>query len=99
MVLPDNAFGVRIEADSYFSPGKFEFKIVYSPTELHQMVKEKNQANKKSRVVAGYCWEWLSRNDRSLPDIEYPKFGFEADWNLAEYGNKWVIDAESVEEI
>ena len=99
MAWLDNALGVRIEADSYFSPGKFDFKIVDSPTELHQMTKEKNQVNNKSRVVAGYCWEWVSRNDKSLSDIEFPEFGFEADWNLTEYGSRWIIDAESIEEI
>ena len=99
MAWLDNALGVRIEPDSYFSPGKFDFKIVDSPTELHQIIKEKNQVNNKSRVVAGYCWEWVSRNDKSLSDIEFPKFGFEADWNLTEYGSRWIIDAESIEEI
>jgi DUF2075 family protein len=99
MAWLDNALGVRIETDSYFSPGKFEFKIVDNPTELHQIIKEKNQANNKSRVVAGYCWEWVSRNDKSLSDIEFPKFGFEADWNLTEYGSRWIIDAKSIDEI
>jgi hypothetical protein len=99
MAWLDNALGVRVEPDSYFSPGKFDFKIVDSPTELHQIIKEKNQVNNKSRVVAGYCWEWVSRNDKSLSDIEFPKFGFEADWNLTEYGSRWIIDAESIEEI
>ena len=99
MAWLDNALGVQIETDSYFSPGKFEFKIVDNPTELHQIIKEKNQANNKSRVVAGYCWEWVSRNDKSLSDIEFPKFGFEADWNLTEYGSRWIIDAKSIDEI
>lgn len=99
MAWLDNALGVRFEPDSYFSPGKFDFKIVDSPTELHKIIKEKNQVNNKSRVVAGYCWEWVSRKDNSLSDIEFPKFGFEADWNLTEYGSRWIIDAESIEEI
>ena len=99
MVWLDNALGVRLEADSYFSPGKFDFKIVDSPTELHEMIKVKNQVNNRSRVVAGYCWEWVSRNDKSLSDIKFPKFRFEADWNLTEYGMNWIIDPDSVDEI
>ena len=59
----------------------------------------KNQVNNKSRVVAGYCWEWVSRNDKSLSDIKFPKFRFEADWNLTEYGMNWIIDPDSVDEI
>jgi DUF2075 family protein/thymidine kinase len=99
MVWLDNALGVRLEAYSYFSPGKFDFKIVDSPTELHEMIKVKNQVNNKSRVVAGYCWEWVSRNDKSLSDIKFPNFRFEADWNLTEYGMNWIIDPDSVDEI
>jgi DUF2075 family protein len=99
MAWLDNALGVRIETDIYFSPGKFDFKIVDNPTELHQIIKQKNQVNNKSRVVAGYCWEWVSRNDKSLSDIEFPKFGFEADWNLTDYGSRWIIDAKSIDEI
>jgi DUF2075 family protein len=99
MAWLDNALGVRIETDSYFSPGKFDFKIVNSPTELHELIKEKNKINNKSRVVAGYCWEWVSRNDKHQSDIKFPEFNFEADWNLTAHGGKWIIHEESVEEI
>jgi len=99
MAWLDNALGVRIETDSYFSPGKFDFKIVNSPTELHDLIKEKNKINNKSRVVAGYCWEWVSRNDKNQPDIKFPEFNFEADWNLTAHGGKWIIHEESVKEI
>ena len=99
MVWLDNALGVRIETDSYFSPGKFDFKIVDSPTELHELVKEKNRINNKSRVVAGYCWEWVSRKDKNKSDIKFPEFSFEADWNLTAHGSKWIIHEESVKEV
>jgi len=99
MVWLDNALGVRIESDSYFSPGKFDFKIVNSPTELHELVKEKNRINNKSRVVAGYCWEWVSRKDKNKSDIKFPEFSFEADWNLTAHGSKWIIHEESVKEV
>ena len=99
MVWLDNALGVRIETDSYFSPGKFDFKIVDSPTELHKLVKEKNKINNKSRVVAGYCWEWVSRKDKNKSDIKFPEFSFEADWNLTAHGSKWIIHEESVKEV
>ena len=99
MAWLDNALGVRIEVDSYFSPGKFDFKIVNSPTELHELIKEKNKINNKSRVVAGYCWEWVSRNDKHKSDIRFPEFNFEADWNLTAHGGRWIIHEESVREV
>lgn len=97
----DNALGVRIEVDSYFSPGKFDFKIVDNPTELHRLIKEKNRVNNKSRVVAGYCWEWVTQNDTSKSDIIFPEFKFEADWNLKKNGtaSDWIIRPDSIDEI
>jgi hypothetical protein len=99
MVWLDNALGVRVEADSYFSPGKFDFKIVDNPAELHEMIKEKNNVNNKSRVVAGYCWDWVSKTDKSRSDIQFPEFNFQADWNLVSHGSEWIIHPDSVKEI
>ena len=99
MVWLDNALGVQVDSESYFSPGKFEFKIVDSPSELHSMIKEKNATNNKSRVVAGYCWDWISKSNRSEFDIQFPEFGFQAEWNLASQGGEWIIHKGSVEEI
>jgi len=99
MVWLDNALGVQVDSESYFSPGKFEFKIVDSPSELHSMIKEKNSTNNKSRVVAGYCWDWISKSNRSEFDIQFPEFGFQAEWNLASQGGEWIIHKGSVEEI
>jgi hypothetical protein len=53
MVWLDNALGVKIDNESYFSPERFDFRIVDSPNELHDLIKEKNRENNKSRVVAG----------------------------------------------
>ena len=101
MAWLDNALGVRIETDSYFSPEKFDFKIVDSPTELHELIKEKNKINNKSRVVAGYCWEWVTQNDSTKSDIIFPEFKFEADWNLKKNGtaSDWIIRLDSIDEI
>ncbi len=99
MVWLDNALGVQVDSESYFSPGKFEFRIVDSPSELHSMIKEKNATNNKSRVVAGYCWDWISKSNRSEFDIQFPEFGFQAEWNLASQGGEWIIHKGSVEEI
>ena len=99
MAWLDDALGIRVEPDSYFSAGKFDFQIVDSPTHLHELIKEKNKVNNKSRVVAGYCWEWVSRKDKNKVDIRFPEFKFEADWNLTEHGGKWIIHQDSVKDI
>jgi hypothetical protein len=99
MVWLDNALGVQIDNESYFSNDKFEFKIVESPTELHDLIKEKNKENNKSRVVAGYCWDWVSKKDRNKFDITFPNFGFQAEWNLESQGGEWIIKEGSIEQV
>lgn len=99
MVWLDNALGVKIDNESYFSPKRFDFRIVDSPTELHDLIKEKNLENNKSRVVAGYCWDWVSKKNPSELDIKFPEFGFAAEWNLDRVNQAWIIHPDSVKEI
>ena len=99
MVWLDNALGVKIDKESYFSPERFDFRIVDNPTELHNLIKEKNLENNKSRVVAGYCWDWVSRKNPDELDIKFPEFGFAAEWNLDRVNQAWIIHPDSVKEI
>jgi DUF2075 family protein len=51
-------------------------------------------------MVAGYCWNWVSKKERSRDDIVIPEFGYSAKWNLESYGNSaWIIDSQSVNEV
>jgi len=99
MVWLDNALGVEIDDESYFSTDRFDFRIVDSPNELHDTIKKLNTKNNKSRVVAGYCWDWVSKKNRNEFDIKFPDFGFQAEWNLDLANNAWIIREDSVEEI
>ena len=36
----------------------YDFRVFDDPNELFASVAQKNAANNRSRVVAGYCWEW-----------------------------------------
>jgi uncharacterized protein len=99
MAWLDDILGVRPNADNYFSPTRFDFQIIDSATELHDLIREKNKSNNKSRVVAGYCWNWESKNKPELFDIEIPADGYQARWNLASDGNEWIMNPKSVEEV
>ncbi len=99
MVWLDNALGVKVDNESYFSPDRFDFRIVDSPIELHDLIKTKNLENNKSRVVAGYCWDWVSKKNPQELDIKFPEFGFAAEWNLDRANQAWIIHPDSVKEI
>lgn len=67
--------------------------------ELHDLIRERNKLNNKSRVVAGYCWDWKSKKDPKAWDIEIPEHGYRAQWNLDKDGSLWILAADSVEQV
>ena len=77
----------------------FDFKVFDSPTALHNAIRQKNEANNKARVVAGYCWDWKSKKNPQAFDIEFPEHGYQAQWNLDDDGSTWIIKPNSVEQV
>ena len=99
MAWLDEVLGIHANTANYFSQDKFDFQIFDSPAELHKVIKEKNEINNKSRVVAGYCWDWISKKKPELSDITIDEFGYKATWNLTSDGSEWIISPNSVEEL
>lgn len=77
----------------------FDFKVFDSPTELHNAIRQKNEANNKARVVAGYCWDWKSKKNPNAFDIEFSEHDYKAQWNLDDDGSTWIIKPNSVEQV
>ena len=48
-------------------------------------------------MVAGYCWNWVSKNNPDQYDIVIDTF--EAKWNLAADGSLWIQAPNSVSEV
>ncbi|MDD3101507.1 MAG: DUF2075 domain-containing protein, partial [Bacteroidales bacterium] len=55
--------------------------------------------NNKSRLVAGYCWDWISKKDPEAYDITFPQHDFRMRWNLTKDGSTWIIAPDSINEI
>jgi len=77
----------------------FDFKVFDSPTALHNAIRQKNEANNKARVVAGYCWDWKSKKNPNAFDIEFLEHDYKAQWNLDDDGSTWIIKPNSVEQV
>ena len=75
----------------------FDFRIFDSAIELREALREKNAINNKSRMVAGYCYDWNVKHGRGDYDIMLPD-GFKAKWNL-EKDKLWAINPNSFEEV
>ncbi len=99
MAWLDDSLGLQNVPENYFSRDKFDFQIFESASDLHDAIRDKNRINNKSRVVAGYCWNWVSKKEPKAFDIVIPDENYQARWNLASYGNEWIINPKSVDEV
>lgn len=93
----DNTLQIRETANDTLKANDYDFRIVDSPTELHNIIREKNKEKNKARLVAGYCWKWISKRNPQLKDIVID--GYKATWNLDTDGQAWIIKPDSVSEV
>ena len=92
----DNALEIRETANDKLSSAEYDFRIFFDPEEMHKTIESLN-GNNRARVVAGYCWPWLSKKNPESADIvigEYKK-----QWNLGSDGSLWIISPTSVNQI
>jgi len=95
----DNVLDIEDTANTTLDGINYDFRVIDSPNELRDLIFSKNKLNNKARIVAGYCWNWISKKDKNLNDIVIPEYDFGMKWNLASDGNVWIISPESVNEI
>jgi DUF2075 family protein/phage repressor protein C with HTH and peptisase S24 domain len=95
----DDVLDIKETANNTLDGINYDFKIVDSPNELRDLIFKKNEINNSARIVAGYCWNWVSKKDKNLNDIIFPEYNFGMKWNLASDGNIWIISLKSVNEI
>lgn len=93
----DNSLQIKETANYTFD--NFDFRVIDSPNELKELIIEKNKINNKARMVAGYCWNWVSKKTASEYDIVIPEHSFSAKWNLSDDGMLWIISPASINEI
>lgn len=95
----DNTLNIRSTANPSLQGVNYEFHVCASANELRDRIVEKNKLRNKARLVAGYCWDWVSKKDPSRPDIVIPEEAFRATWNLTTDGSLWILMPESVSEV
>lgn len=93
----DNTLQIRETANETLDTREYDFRILDSPAELHDLIRTKNKRNNKARMVAGYCWDWISKKKPPLKDIVIGDY--KATWNLETDGQAWIIKPESVSEV
>ncbi|HSX60363.1 MAG TPA: DUF2075 domain-containing protein [Tahibacter sp.] len=92
----DDVLGLASSGTAELDRSGFDFRVVDTPEELHELIEERNAGN-RARVVAGYCWDWKSRRDPRAFDIEIGTY--RKRWNLGSDGSLWIVAPRSVSEV
>jgi DUF2075 family protein len=77
----------------------FDFRVVESPPRLRDLIFEKNRSTNRARLVAGYCWDWVSKKDARRKDIVFEGTDFAMKWNLTSDGSIWMVAQSSIREV
>lgn len=95
----DQLLQIRETANTSLQGLNYDFKVFDNPAELRDFIFEKNREANKARIVAGYCWDWVSQKNTKLTDINFPEYNFHMPWNFANESYLWSIKSDSVGEI
>lgn len=93
----NNLLGIRETANYSLDDLDYDFRIFDDPNEMRDELRKLNQINNKSRMVAGYCYNWVSKKDSRQFDINL-KNGFKAQRNFSNTSTR-AIDSNSFEQV
>ncbi|MBQ9457939.1 MAG: DUF2075 domain-containing protein [Bacilli bacterium] len=92
----DNLLGIRATANQKLGFNEMDVRVFDDPTEMREELRKRNEENGKSRMIAGYCYDWDVRYKRDEFDIKIGNF--KAKWNL-ENDEFWAVNPKSFEEV
>lgn len=95
----DNGLQVRDTANLTLDKNEYDFRVYETATEMDAEIRKLNKGRNKSRLVAGYCWDWLSNKNKKALDIVLDEGKYKRQWNFSDGGGPWIIAEESVSEI
>lgn len=93
----NNVLEIKQTANTDFEFNKLDVQVFDDPNEMRNQLREHNKVNNKTRMIAGYCYDWNVKNKRGDWDVILPN-GFKAKWNL-EKDDHWAVNPNSFEEI
>ncbi len=93
----DDLLGIRQTANYDGFDTEYELRIFDNPNDMREALRSKNCKNNKARMIAGYCYEWISKKNISDFDIILED-GFMAKWNFNSTST-WAIDEDSFDQV
>jgi DUF2075 family protein len=95
----DHVLQIHDTANPTLVSAEYDVAVHDDPCDLRDAILTRNNDANKARMVAGYCWDWISKKEPIAMDIVIPEYGFEAQWNLTKDGSLWIMAEDSVREV
>jgi len=92
----DDLLEIRETPNYNFFDLDYDIQVFDDAVLMREELRKKNDINNKSRMIAGYCYPWNSKNDKSLYDIILPN-GFKAQWNFTT--DQFATDKDSFNQV
>ncbi len=78
---------------------KYDFRVYDDLIAMRNDLEELNKVNNKTRIVAGYGYNWITNNKPKDPDLYDIVIGdFKAKWNFSNT-QTWAIDENSFDQV
>ncbi|AOV07374.1 DUF2075 domain-containing protein [Sporosarcina ureilytica] len=93
----DDVLRIRDTANMHELGMEYDVRLFDDPNIMLAEIEKLNVRNNKSRIMAGYCWDWPTKNRKDVNhhDITIPEHDFGVSWNIE---NTWAIENSSVRE-
>lgn len=93
----DDVLDIRQTANYDLEGIDYDIRVCETPEEMRRLVIERNKTTNRARILAGYCWEWLKKEQNNT-DYHDIKIGdFEMSWNLGN-GEPFAVSETSINE-
>lgn len=93
----DDVLDIRETANYDLDGIDYDIRVCDTPSEMRDLVIERNRAANRARILAGYCWEW-AKKEQNNTDYHDIKIGdFEISWNLGN-GEPFAVSDTSINE-
>lgn len=94
----DNVLDIRETANYDLEGVDYDIRICDSPDEMRELVIERNRVSNRARILAGYCWEWLKKEQNNTDYHDIKIGSFEMSWNLGN-GEPFAVSDTSINEV
>lgn len=93
----DDLLGIRETANKVLNLN-YDIRVYDDLNKLRSDLEKRNNANNKSRILAGYCYNWITQKDNNPNIFDIVIGDFKAKWNFFDTPT-WAIDKDSFEQV